>query len=57
MTEKEIFLNMLKRVVGFEEHQENFFHIEGSNSIVIFNENSEKTTFRFDNEGNLVWYY
>ena len=56
MTEKEILLNMLKRVCGYESGDSLFYWEEG-NTVVITNEQDEITKFNFDDKGNLIWYY
>lgn len=55
MTEKEIFLNMLKRVSGEEAGDIYFYWTEGNN-VIISNEQDDITTFEFNDKGELVWY-
>ena len=57
MTEKEIFLNMLKRVCGYESGDSYFYWEERGDTVVITNENDEITNFIFNNKGELIWYY
>ena len=60
MTEKEMFLKMLKRVTkemlcpGIEE--KDFFFIESDGSITVINRNEEEFTFEFDKNGNLFYF-
>jgi hypothetical protein len=56
MTEKEIFVNMIKRVSG-DDSSENFWVEEENGDFSIFNDSYIKTTFKFDNNGNLEWFY
>ena len=55
MTEREILLNMLKRVTGAEDGETNFYWTEGNN-VVITNDGDMPTIFEFDDKGKLVWY-
>lgn len=55
MTEREIFLNMIKRVSGAEDGETGFYWTEGNN-VIISNEADELTTFEFNNKGELIWY-
>lgn len=56
MTEREMFLNMLKRVCGYESGDSLFYWEEG-NTVIITNEQDEITNFSFDDKGNLIWYW
>lgn len=57
MTEKEIFLNMIHRVIdGVMENEKNFYREEDDNTIVVINSYGEETNFQFDEEGFLVDY-
>ena len=56
MTEKEMFLNMLKRVSGAEDGETYFYWTEGTN-VIISNEADMLTTFKFNDKGELVWYW
>lgn len=55
MTEKEIFINMIKTVTNnlFGE----YWTEEKNGDFSIFNESNQKTTFEFDEEGDLIGYY
>ena len=55
MTEKEMFMNMIKRV-AVNDSSENFWKEEEYGNFSIFNASNEKTTFEFDDNGNLMWY-
>ena len=57
MTEKETFLNMLKRVCGYESGDSFFYWEERGDTVVITNESDEITHFIFDDKGKLIWYY
>ena len=55
MTEKELFVNMVKRV--FKDNPlGNFWTEEENGDFSIFNQFSEKTTFMFDSDGDLEWF-
>lgn len=56
MTEKEIFLNMLKRVCGYEPC-DSLFYWEEDDTIVITDGQYEITNFKFDDKGNLIRYW
>lgn len=58
MTEKEIFLNMIHRVVTENAPKEDLkdFYYEDGNNIIIINSLLEKTTFYFDKNGSLSFY-
>lgn len=58
MTEREIFLNMIRRVVDTVStgNFENFFHEEDNGDITIFNEDCVETTFEFDENGSLTFF-
>lgn len=59
MTEREIFLNMIRRVVetvSTEKDFKNFFREEGDGNITIFNGNCVETTFEFDKNGSLTFF-
>ena len=55
MTEREMFLNMIKRVTGAEDGETYFYWTEG-NDVIISNECDSLTTFEFDDKGKLIWY-
>lgn len=57
MTEKEIFLNMIHRVVSeIMENEKNFYREEDNNTIVVINSCGEETNFQFDEDGFLIDY-
>lgn len=56
MTEKEIFINMIKRVSG-DASSEFYWKEEENGEFSIFNDSIIKTTFTFDELGNLMWFY
>lgn len=51
MTEKEILINMIKRV-----SEKGHFYEEDGNHFTIFNEDENATTFEFDKDGKLIWF-
>lgn len=58
MTEKEIFLNMIRRVLAENasgEELENFYHEDGD-SVTIINSDLKETIFYFDKNGCLSFY-
>lgn len=58
MTEKEIFHNMIRRVLTekvADEESRNYYD-EDDNSITIINANLEATTFYFDENGALDFF-
>ena len=58
MTEKEIFLNMIHRVLTENVPKEDLkeFYYEDDNNVVIINRNLEETIFYFDESGSLSFY-
>lgn len=56
MTEKELFVNMIKRVSP-DDCSENFWVEEENGNFSIINESFIKTTFMFDNNGDLEYFY
>ena len=61
MTEKEMFLNIIKRIFDNnhidEEEAKEFFHFENENTITLINSSLEEMNFEFDEDGNLSWFY
>lgn len=55
MTEKEMFLNIIKRVLDNhhidEEETKEFFHSETENTITLVNDSLKEINFEFDEEG------
>lgn len=59
MTEKEVFLNMLHRVVAEKaagEEVSNYYCENDNNSVTILNASLEETFFYFDENGTLIFY-
>lgn len=61
MTEKEMFLNIIKRIFDNhhidEEEAKEFFHSETENTITLVNSSLEEMNFEFDEDGKLNWFY
>ena len=57
MTEKEILMNMIKRVAKKYNSPETFWAEKENGDFSIFNGSAIETCFEFDEEGNLIWYY
>lgn len=57
MTEKEIFLSMIRRVLaGLPDEDKDNYYRENDYSVIIINANLEETTFYFDENGDLAFY-
>ncbi len=56
MTEKEMFINMIKRVSG-DDSADHFWEENENGDFSIFNDSNIKTSFKFDDEDNLIWFY
>ena len=59
MTEKEIFLGMVRRIwieKGADEDLLRNYYYEDGNNVIVINANYEETTFYFDKNGALTYY-
>ena len=58
MTEKEIFLNMIRRVLTEKAVDEDLrkYYYEDNNNVTVINANLEETIFYFDENGALIFY-
>jgi hypothetical protein len=57
MTEKEVFINMIHRVVAGAGRELSDYYCENDdNSVTIINASLEKTLFYFDENGALIFY-
>ena len=55
-TEKEVFVNMIKRISNDNSLGE-FWTEEENGDVSIYNSSGKKTTFEFNKNGDLTWFY